>query len=290
MTWLFSKALMMDFENSRSLQAQGVEYSEGNFSDGERFAELNVTPTPHKFWRNDKTMEFSNLSRFGLTCAVLTESRGEELLTWYLAGFHAKTLAQQEKAQELKAQKAECGKKWHVLLAKYDQDTHSWKTAQCSLLEDLELSLQTWPRWGSMRNMACYQQPMLAQITLEKESGYWLTPRASDTGKGESNETFLVRMGDRTENTAKAKFPNLETVVARIIFPTPTAHNAREGSFPSEHTRNTPSLATHAGGALNPNWTEWLMGWPIGWTDLKPLAMDKCHFALQQHLNCFEIE
>jgi hypothetical protein len=24
-------------------------------------------------------------------------------------------------------------------------------------------------------------------------------------------------------------------------------------------------------GALNPEWVEWLMGWPIGWTDLKPL-------------------
>ena len=22
---------------------------------------------------------------------------------------------------------------------------------------------------------------------------------------------------------------------------------------------------------LNPDWTEWLMGWPVGWTDLKPL-------------------
>ena len=23
-------------------------------------------------------------------------------------------------------------------------------------------------------------------------------------------------------------------------------------------------------GQLNPPWVEWLMGWPIGWTDLKP--------------------
>ena len=29
------------------------------------------------------------------------------------------------------------------------------------------------------------------------------------------------------------------------------------------------------GGQLNPPWVEWLMGWPIGWTDLKPLEMDK---------------
>ena len=27
-------------------------------------------------------------------------------------------------------------------------------------------------------------------------------------------------------------------------------------------------------GNLNPDWVEWLMGWPVGWTDLKPLSMD----------------
>jgi hypothetical protein len=37
------------------------------------------------------------------------------------------------------------------------------------------------------------------------------------------------------------------------------------------------------GGRLNPTWVEWLMGWPLGWTDLKPLETDKCHSALQQH-------
>ena len=28
-------------------------------------------------------------------------------------------------------------------------------------------------------------------------------------------------------------------------------------------------------GALNPPWVEWLMGWPLGWTDLKPSETDK---------------
>lgn len=30
-----------------------------------------------------------------------------------------------------------------------------------------------------------------------------------------------------------------------------------------------------SGGKLNPDWVEWLMGWPIGWTDLKPLGTDR---------------
>jgi hypothetical protein len=64
---------------------------------------------------------------------------------------------------------------------------------------------------------------------------------------------------------------------------TPTAHNAKETNAPSESERNTPTLAAQVGGKLNPAWVEWLMGWPLGWTDLKPLETDKYHLWLQQH-------
>ena len=55
-----------------------------------------------------------------------------------------------------------------------------------------------------------------------------------------------------------------------------------------------PSMQKHSGcrnwvnvfGKITPNHYEWLMGWPLGWTDLKPLAMDKSHCAQQQHGNC----
>jgi DNA (cytosine-5)-methyltransferase 1 len=36
------------------------------------------------------------------------------------------------------------------------------------------------------------------------------------------------------------------------------------------------------GGQLNPMWVEWLMGWPLGMTDLKPLEMDKSLSVQQQ--------
>jgi hypothetical protein len=66
-------------------------------------------------------------------------------------------------------------------------------------------------------------------------------------------------------------------------YPTPTAHNAKEGAYPSEYLRNTPSLASIVGGKIHPQFVEWMMGWPIGHTDLKPLETDKCQFAQQQH-------
>ena len=45
MSWLYSQALVEEYLGEHCL-------------GGEPFAQLNVMPTPHKFWRNDKTMEF----------------------------------------------------------------------------------------------------------------------------------------------------------------------------------------------------------------------------------------
>ena len=67
------------------------------------------------------------------------------------------------------------------------------------------------------------------------------------------------------------------------FLPTPTKHNSKEGAYPSEHLRNTPTLATHAGGRINPEWTEWLMDWPTRWTDLQPLETDKFQQWLHSH-------
>ena len=43
------------------------------------------------------------------------------------------------------------------------------------------------------------------------------------------------------------------------------------------------NLRDVVGGALNPVWIEWLMGFPLGWTDLQPLATDKFRQWLHSH-------
>ncbi len=75
-----------------------------------------------------------------------------------------------------------------------------------------------------------------------------------------------------TENTPKAKFPNLETVVARRTWPTPASRDYRYPNAKPYSERGGgkkgEQLPNAIGGALNPQWVEWLMGFPIGWTDL----------------------
>ena len=86
MSWLFSRVLV-------------EEYLGENYSDGEQCVPLSGNPTPQVFLPSDKTTRFWNLSRYGMTCKPLTENRGEELLMLFRAGFHARTLAVQEKEQ-----------------------------------------------------------------------------------------------------------------------------------------------------------------------------------------------
>jgi hypothetical protein len=273
--------------------------------------------------------DFSRLSRFGMTYKPLTENLGEELLMSYRAGFHAKTFQPLEKGQELMGSEAECGEKWHGLLARFDQDTHLWRTVQCSLLEDLNESLQTLPQWGMTVGGELYLLPTLVQTTNEKESGLWLTPSTVDipTRSAESMEKRLeyrkkigrngVGAGCLSEQVEWSGLGEPIGYITKETWPTPTAHLAKETNAPSEHKRNTPTLTaqvnwptpvksdhaarrpskgwqgnsdlpsvvwTETGGRENPNlspaqlnatWVEWLMGWPLGWTDLKPLEMGR---------------
>ena len=69
-------------------------------------------------------------------------------------------------------------------------------------------------------------------------------------------------------------------------FPTPTAQDAKNNGAPSQMVRHTKPLNAEIGGSLNPSWVEWLMGWPIGWTDCAPLAMDKFQQWLRSHGGC----
>jgi hypothetical protein len=236
MSWLFSQALVEEYLEDISL-------------DGEQSAPLNGNPTQQAYCAPDKMTGFSRLSRYGMTYKPLMESRGEELLTLYREGFHAKTSAHQEKAQELTESEAECGEKWHASFAKYDPNTSLWRTAQCSLLGGLDEFSETWPQWGLMRNGECWEQMQLGLVTIEKEFGYWPTPTATDwkaTGKLET----LKRQGDK--NGAGHQ-------------------NRPQYQYARKYNMKMPLAAQ-----------EILMKWPLGWTDLKPLEMDKSHCVQQQ--------
>jgi hypothetical protein len=268
MSWLYSQALV-------------EEYSEATCLDGEPFAAWNGTPMQQAYCSPDKMTDVYRLSRFGMTFKPLTEDRGEELLMLYLEDFRVRTLAAQEKEQELPERVQECGRTWRGSLAKYDPDTHLLRTAQCSLLEDSIPSSVTLPRWGTMRNGDVYQQPIVARPTKESEFGLWPTPTAHNAKEGAYPAEFL------------RKTPTLAAQVQIKKWPTPQASDNRDRgniSSPSVQRRIeigkqvslSQSVSTESG-QLNPMWVEWLMGWPLGWTDLQPLAMARFQEWLRWH-------
>ena len=62
---------------------------------------------------------------------------------------------------------------------------------------------------------------------------------------------------------------------AKSRFPTPNSRDYK--GMPSkgcrERSGRQSSLPVTIGGSLNPDWTEWLMGFPLGWTSLDPLPL-----------------
>ena len=295
MSWLYSQALVEAFSVDTS-------------SDGEQSVQSSGNPTQLAYLLPDKMTDFSRLSRFGMTFKPLTEDRGAELLMSYLGAFHAKTSALQDEATDLKESDQECGNTWRGWLAKYDPDSCSWRTAQCSLLEEEPESLQTLPRWGMTVDGVLLEQQTAVLRTNVTESGLWRTPQAQDGMRGvyktkEAIDAHLNRghqlglanqvahrhlwptptvCGNyNRKGLSKTSGDGLATAVQR--WPTPTAHMAKETNAPSEALRNEPLLTSLVGGSLNPMWVEWLMGWPLGWTDLKPLGMDKFQQWQQLH-------
>lgn len=101
----------------------------------------------------------------------------------------ARILARLDVAKVLPGSDPACGLNMPASFAHYDPLTHSLKTAQCSLFEDLTLSSVTLPRSGSMRNGRLYPRPTLALRISVSGSGYWPTPRASPNENRQTKPT-----------------------------------------------------------------------------------------------------
>ena len=251
MSWLFSQALVEEYLGDICL-------------DGEQSVQLNGKPIQQAYCAPDKMMDFLKVSQSGMMFKPLTENLGEELLMSFLEDFHARTSAQQEKAQELKVNEVECGKKWQGSFAKYDPNMCMWKTPQCSFIEDSVWYLGIWPTWGSMRSGECWERQTLGLNTTEREFGllpdnekFFHTPTTSQDGGSNSRKALKKRK--------------------EAIWPTPTTGSGGGNAGGSGVRRTAKENGTYVPSSINPNLQEWLMGWPQDWTEIKPLEMDKFH-------------
>lgn len=130
---------------------------------------------------------------------------------------------------------------------------------------------------GSSGREGSTRRPSLEQSARE---GLWPTPTSRDWKDTPGMDTEGPDGRNRVDMLARAVY-NPEK-----RFPTPRGSEGGVGMCGGEGSRQQleslesqghisseekSSMQSGSGGRLNPDWVEWLMGLPIGWTALKPL-------------------
>lgn len=132
----------------------------------------------------------------------------------------------------------------------YDPTMSLWKTYPDSLQEGWDSYSLTFPRSGMMRNgTVSRQNPSVPRIS-DIGCFSWPTPSAME-GRTRDPERLLQRRRECKEKH----------------------HN---GNGFGLTLGNALTLLGEVG-PVNPMWVEWLMGFPLGWTELGDSAMPWCH-------------
>lgn len=221
------------------------------------------------------------MSRNGEMSNSSTEKRSPESLdqsTLFPAVSPVRTFHKLAEVPASQANAPAYGKRCSESFAKYDRASCLWRMSQLCLDGALEPYSETWPRSGTTLNGIAYRLPPSAPLINETEFGSWPTPRV---GGQERYETRAKRKGH------KAAMSYLESAVdfhEKNQWPTPSAtprgpHSGRKvtkgGQTVSHNTGTSFGMTletavkhSDGSGSLNPQWVEWLMGLPTGWTDL----------------------
>ena len=132
------------------------------------------------------------------------------------------------------------------------------------------------------------------QVMVEEEKGHWPTPRARDFRDSIGDKLPPSRIKDKGKDTLAQRIVR-ERLERTGYWPTPMASDNRDRGVLSDPTvqdrvmrgkqvtLSNLVVEKRGGGTLNPTWVAWLMGWPIGWTDSKPLETVKYQEWLNLH-------
>jgi hypothetical protein len=150
--------------------------------------------------------------------------------------------------------------------ASYDPDTSSWRTSQTSFLWDLGEFSETWPRAGTMRNGTAYPRSPLVPLTGVIGCSLLPTPQSTDAANSAS------RMNTNGNVKKWGGVNSLGGMAATGLWPTPNARDYKGAPGPGYSAQlSLPATVkkVEGSGRLNPQWVEWLMGFPVGYTNLE---------------------
>ena len=155
---------------------------------------------------------------------------------------------------------AASGRSMREWFAIFDRGTLSWKTSQCSLLEPGGWGAFSgiWPRSGMTRTGKAYRLRSLGRHISALGSSWLATPTET------ANQTCPAMM----------KWPG-----CRRWLPTPNTHGVNnDGRWSELGGQGNPFRGTPMASVRIQPWQyEWMMGFPIGWTDLGDSATLSSH-------------
>ena len=133
--------------------------------------------------------------------------------------------------------------------------------------------------------------PVRPSLETMARHNLWPTPKSEPSGpdyarinrpesSGDDLATAVAKMwptpnmtdykGASTRSPGKERPACDDDLPTRVaMWPTPDAHDYKSGKgYDHGDKRQTPQLRHLSGGSLNPNFVEWLMGYPKDWTQL----------------------
>ena len=192
----------------------------------------------------------------------------EELLT----SSQGDSPASRGQSQELKqGQKmtVTSGQKWLALLKTYNLSGSLAKMSEVLLTNPWACNGHSliWKASGIKPSHLLFQLRLVAHPTKGIDAGLWRTP---DTGAG--GTSGLLKQGKTHRESGHHITVRLQDqVVNPHLWPTPTANEDAAGSPDGKMQKmlgNHPEVRSQGEGTLSCDWTEWLMGYPLGWTNL----------------------
>lgn len=180
---------------------------------------------------------------------------------------HSQLLEIRERTQTTATSGRQCAKSLHSQdplgsLVKMLLGSSRWHSTMCSL---------TWRVSATPRGRLLFRLVPSMRDTDGTELGLLLpTPTAQSYGTNQGGA--MGRIG-------KIR-PSLETMARKGLWPTPVARDYKgQGMSVERRTTREPDnlcsavIVTDGSGSLNPTWVEWLMGFPLEHTALKPSEM-----------------